>query len=115
MGTQRSITIILFVTANMALAGAAFAAGADTFRNGQSFYGEPANGTQNARVVDLATAKYANVKYGETVKFVSAGKTFVWTFNGIDQRAVNLAKIAPQDFEAKSLTVYVDKNPLNRR
>lgn len=93
-----------------------FAAGADTFMNGQSFYGQPANGAQVARVIELETAKLPNISYGETVKFVNdRNQSFTWTFNGLDQRAVRLSAIAPVDFDARSKTVYVGRNPSNRR
>ena len=58
---------------------------------------------------------YMNQRDGETVAFSSAGQQFVWTFDGLDNRPVDLAKIAPSGFAAKPLTVYVGKNPMNRR
>lgn len=90
------------------------AAAPDTFMNGQSYYGQPANVSAPARVVDLAATNYVNVKYGETVNFVSGSRTFAWTFNGLSPRAVSLDKIAPQDFGTKPLTIYVGKDPLQR-
>ena len=104
----------LLATGMTALSGIA-AAKSDTFMSGQSYYGQPAAAGTPARVVDLATSDYLNVKYGETVNFVSGTKTFAWTFNGLSPRAVSLNKIAPPDFGAKPMTVYVAKDPLNRR
>lgn len=98
-----------------AFSGTAFAAGPDTFMNGQSFYGQPANPTQATRLVDIASTNRVSINYGETVKFVSGGKTFAWTFNGLSPRAVNLSKIAPQDFSGKPLTLYIKGDPYNRR
>ena len=65
-------------------------------------------------MVDLATTNYVNVKYGETVNFVSGARTFAWTFNGLSPRAVSLDKIAPPDFATKPMTIYVARNPLLR-
>lgn len=90
------------------------AAAPDTFMNGQSYYGQPANAGTTARVVDIATANYVNVKYGETVSFASGAKTFTWTFDGLNPRAVSLDKIAPQGFVGKPFTIYVAKDPFAR-
>jgi hypothetical protein len=92
-----------------------FAASADTFANGQSFYGRPAGEMPNARVVDLASTRSVNVAYGETVIFRSEGRQFAWTFDGLDRRAVDLSKIAPAGFGDKPLIAYVARDPLNRR
>ena len=90
------------------------AAAADTFRNGESLYGQPATAGATARVVDLNTTKYANVNYGETLIFRADGaKQFAWTFNGLPSRALDLAKIAPAGFSAKDYKVYVGRNVLN--
>lgn len=89
----------------------------DVFRNGQSFWGQPAdqNTSASARAVDLGTARHLRVAYGETIKFRSEGKEFSWTFNGLDRRAVDLARFAPAGFSGPPLMVHVAQNPLNRR
>lgn len=92
----------------------ASAMAADTFANGQSFYGQPAQQASAARVVDIATARHLNVAYGETLTFRSEGKEFSWTFNGLDRRSVQVAKIAPAGFTSRSVNVYVAQNPLTR-
>ncbi len=97
-----------------AVSGVTFAAGSDTFPNGQSIYGQPSRGTTSVRVIDLGTAKVLNVEYGETVTFRSDGRQFSWTFNGFDHQAVNIAKIAPAGFATKPLIIYVERNPLTR-
>jgi hypothetical protein len=94
--------------------GTALATGPDRFLNGQSYYGQPADGIANEREVDVLTTKYVNARYGETVRFVSEGKSFSWQFNGLDSRRVDLQHIAPAGFAAKPLTVYIGQNPLNR-
>lgn len=90
------------------------AVGTDTFRNGQSFFGEPASQMPVTRTVELGTASHLNVSYGETVKFQSMGQQFTWTFNGLDRRAVDVTRIAPAGFPVKPLVVHVGRNPTNR-
>ena len=91
-------------------------AAAETFRNGQSFYGQPATEDARARLVDVRATKYANVTYGETIVFQGAnGQKFSWTFNGLDDRSWDLAQFAPAGFADKDYRVYVTKNPLYRR
>ena len=93
---------------------AAAAAHGDRFANGESFYGQPGAASSNVRVVDVSSAKYLNVGYGDTVVFKNGAKQFVWTFNGMDRVAVKLEKIAPPDFGAGEFTVYVPPDPLHR-
>lgn len=90
----------------------AFAADGGNFRNGNSYFGEPADGKVASRTVDLATTRVVRVKYGETVKFVKGSEQFTWTFNGVDARSVPLMKIAPHNFGGTN--VYVEQNPLHR-
>ena len=93
---------------------AAFAAG-ETFMNGQSIYGQPAAVSSASRVVNLAQDTRPNIAYGETVTFRGdAGQQFAWTFNGLDRRAVELARIAPAGFGTKSAVAYVGRDRSNR-
>ena len=94
---------------------ASLAAGADTFANGQSYYGQPASPQAATRAVDLGSASRINVTYGESVTFRSGGQLFTWTFNGLDRRAVDVTKIAPAGFPTKPPVVHVGLNPSNRR
>lgn len=94
---------------------ASLAAGADTFANGQSYYGQPASPQAATRAVDLGSASRINVTYGESVTFRSGGQLYTWTFNGFDRRAVDVAKIAPAGFPTRPLVVQVGLNPANRR
>lgn len=114
MKNLRIIRQAAFAVAVATTLGSAVAA--DTFRNGESAYGQPATAGASARVVDLNATKYANVKYGETVIFRADGASqFAWTFNGLDSRSLDLAKIAPSGFTAKDYKVYVGRNALYRR
>lgn len=109
--TLKSIAVLALT----AVSAGTFAAGSDTFSNGQSLYGQPSRDPAGVRVVQIGSVERLNVRYGETVSFSNAGQQFAWTFDGLDNRAVDLAKIAPSGFAAKPLTVYVGKNPMNRR
>lgn len=91
-------------------------ASSETFLNGQSVYGQPAAVSAGAFEVDLTQSPRPNIAYGETVAFRGdAGQQFAWTFNGLDRRGVDLAKIAPPGFGAKSAVAYVGRDPSNRR
>ena len=88
----------------------------ETFMNGQSIYGQPAAVSSAARVVDLAQAPRPNIAYGETVAFRSdAGQQFAWTFNGLDRRGIDLAKIAPRGCGAHPAVASGGRTPSNRR
>jgi len=89
--------------------------GLDVFMNGQSYYGQSAPQTTAARVVDIAASGSINTAYGETVTFRSGGQQFSWTFSGLGGRAVDLAKIAPAGFASNPFTVYIGRDPMNRR
>lgn len=106
-----------FVALSVAMTGSLIGvAAADTFRNGQSFYGQPAGEGASTRVIDVSTTKHANITYGETVVFQGVGgKKFAWTFNGLDGRAWDLAQFAPAGLAGKDYRVYVSNNPLTRR
>lgn len=114
---QSKSSSLLRLTALVVAAGAPIAAlaASETFLNGQSIYGQPASASSATRTVDLLRASRVNVAYGETVVFRGdAGQQFAWTFNGLDRRAVDLAKIAPTSFGAKAATAYVGRDPSNR-
>ena len=59
------------------------------------------------RVIPInANTRWANVSQDEVVTFVSGGKEFSWTFDGTD-RKVSMQQIAPADFNAKDIYVYI--------
>lgn len=97
-----------------ALAAAAFSAHADTFRNGESFYGTPTAATSYARQMTLGSRATLNVDYGSVVTFTNEGRSFTWQFNGLDHRPVDITKIAPAGFPTKPLIIYVAPDPWNR-
>jgi hypothetical protein len=83
--------------------------------NGQSIYGQPAAQGVPVRVVNLASADRLSVAYGESVTFRNGAQQFSWTFDGLDQRAVDVSQPAPAGFAGKPLVGYVGRNPSNRR
>ena len=92
----------------------ALAAPSHTFNNGQCFYGQAVDASTAARTIELAPSGHLNAKAGEALRFVSDGRAFVWQFNGLDARAVDLQLIAPPGFDAKGATVHVGKDPQSR-
>lgn len=40
-------------------------------------------------------------------RLTNAGKSFAWTFDGVNFREIGLGSIAPEGFEAGQLKVYV--------
>lgn len=60
------------------------------------------------RTIELRPgAKYVNVVRGETVKLVSGDKSFTWRFDTLGTPNFNLTEIAPRDFPASGVRVYV--------
>lgn len=94
---------------------ASVAAGSEAFASGQSHFGQPTAPQATTRAVDLGSTSTINVAYGESVTFRNGGQQFTWTFNGLDRRAVDVAKIAPAGFPTKPLLVSVGRNPANRK
>lgn len=79
-------------------------------------YGEPAllNATKKEIFISPDT-KYVNVTDGETVIFVAGSQRFAWHFNTFpDTTHIGLASIAPPEFPAQNVTVYIAANPLYR-
>ncbi len=79
----------------------------DLYPSGACLYGQVATGGYAAQVVDVSSAAYVNVRFGETVEFRNGARRFVWTFDGADRRAVDLARFAPADFGAGAFKVYI--------
>ena len=114
MSHAKYLQSIVIVAAAIA-SGFVFAAVPERFQDGQSLYGQPGDPAASAPVIELGTASHVNAKHGEVLRFVSGGKSFVWQFNGLEGRAVELQSIAPTEFDAKGATVHIGKDLLNRR
>ncbi|HEX2531873.1 MAG TPA: CzcE family metal-binding protein [Burkholderiaceae bacterium] len=70
--------------------------------------GNTASDAQAQRTIELRKGvKYANIEKGETVKFVSEGKSFTWTFDTLGTPAIPLAAIAPEGAHVGDVVVYV--------
>lgn len=95
------------------VAAATFASGA--FAIGQqdiNRFGTPAPEKAASRVIKLDTAsKYLNVTRGETATIVKDGKAFTWHFYTLNNSSFELAAIAPKDFGASQIRVYVAPSP----
>jgi len=79
-------------------------------------YGQnvPANATRKEIVVTPQT-KWVNVTDGDTVRFVADGHSFTWHFSTYPNTThLDLASIAPRDFQSSKVVVYVAQNPLYR-
>ncbi|MGV8893199.1 MAG: CzcE family metal-binding protein [Burkholderiaceae bacterium] len=73
----------------------------------------------NAVPVEAATRQIAltpntqwiNVKHGESINFVTGGKSFAWNFYTLrGETSFDLAAIAPKDINVQQIQVYVAKN-----
>lgn len=113
MTIQRFVSQLALAAFAASLPVLSIAATHASFRNGTSFYGQPADAAVANRVVDVATSRSLNVAYGETITFTDAGRQFTWTFNGLDRKGLVLTDIAPAGF-GRSLKVYVAQDPLTR-
>lgn len=64
------------------------------------------------RTIELRPGtKYVNVVRTETVKLVREGKSFTWNFDTLGTPNFNLAEVAPRDFPASGVRVYVAPSP----
>lgn len=102
-----------FVAAAAALTFASGAFANDTIRHNQETdrFGTVALENAASRVIKLdANSKSLNVMRGENVTIVKDGKSFKWNFNTLDTSTFDLAKIAPNDFGAGNIKVYVGRS-----
>jgi hypothetical protein len=112
---QRSLFAAMAAVALALSAGGASAGPASTtMPNGKSIYGVPVQASPNHRVVDMKATEHLNIVCGDMITFRNGDKSFSWKFDVVNHRAVNLQAIAPADFGAKSLMIYVDRNEMER-
>lgn len=77
-------------------------------RDSNAPLGTPAQEAPSARVIKLGPgSKYVNVYRGEIVTIVNGEKAFTWRFDTLGTPSFELAKIAPPDFGAGHVRVYV--------
>ncbi len=104
--------------ASTALVAAIFALGSasvmaqDTKREAASkgWLGKPvAEASTAARTVDVTKIKALNVDCGDVVTFRNGAKSFSWKFEVPNHGRVDLKAIAPADFNAPNMIVYVSR------
>ena len=77
--------------------------------------GTSAQGALTARVVKLGPgSKYLNVYRNEIVTIVNGEKAFTWKFDTLGEPSFGLGKIAPRDFGADHVHVYVSLDPIDK-
>jgi hypothetical protein len=75
-------------------------------------HGSPVDPQDAQRVLVIQpNTRWVNVTQGETVRFVVAASQFSWRFDGLDGRSFDLQTIAPPGVLARTVTVYVTRNP----
>jgi hypothetical protein len=80
------------------------------YRSENAPLGVSAQGMTAERTIRInAATKYLNVNQGEVVALVSDDKAFTWKFDTLGTGSFELAKIAPQDFAAGKVVVYVNE------
>lgn len=82
-----------------------------TARTGNALAGSPANVAAATRTVSVSGIRNVNVVQGEVVKFVAGDKAFAWRFDTLDVPRFKLADIAPKDFPAGEVMVFVAHDP----
>ena len=71
-------------------------------------YGSPIPADQAHRAIALGPGtRWVNVVQGETVRFVLAGGSFGWRFDGPGSRPVDLQRVAPPGLLTHPVTAYV--------
>ena len=112
MRSTNLIRTLILAVAVVAASGTAFAI---EHVKGVARYGNPAQDASAQRSIELRPGtRYVNVEAGETVRFVSPGKSFSWHFDTLGTPVFSLGEIAPKDANVGNVTVYVDSNPLYR-
>ena len=77
--------------------------------------GTPAQGALADRTVKLGPgSRYLNVYRGDIITIVRGEKAFTWKFDTLGFPVFELAKIAPRDFDAGHVTVYVAISPYDQ-
>ncbi|WP_313570128.1 CzcE family metal-binding protein [Comamonas terrigena] len=78
-------------------------------------FGRSGFAEQATYVVDITKKQpHINVTCGETVVFTNGKEQFVWKFDVMGHRMVELAQIAPASFSDSALKIYVARNSIER-
>lgn len=108
MKTNAFASSVAFVA--MACAVPAVLAQSTDFRFGSAI---PASQAERTITIDAKTP-WANVREGESIRFVAGPSEFGWKFDGT-RSAIELMRIAPAGMLAHPLTVYVAPSAQGRR
>jgi hypothetical protein len=111
MNTLRTHLLSLAVVGALGTSGVTFANHPAANPN----WGTPVHeGSADRTIVLDANAKWVNVTGGETIRFVVAGKSFLWRFDTYStEPAFELNKIAPAGMLGeRAIRVYVAPDPL---
>ncbi len=116
MKTRKLIQSLAAGALGVTLASGAFAVDSMSYqRETNAPLGTPAQGALTARVVRLGPgSKYLNVYRDEIVTIVNGEKSFTWKFDTLGEPSFELAKIAPRDFGADQVQVYVSLDPIDK-
>ena len=69
--------------------------------------GSTADTSQAERTIMIgADTRWANVRHGESIRFISGQQAFVWKFDG-SVSSFELTRVAPAGFLDRPFTVYV--------
>lgn len=107
--TSTKLARMLMLGAIAATVGTAAVAAGPSSISDPLGYAAPEAAAQRTIVLEPG-ARYANVEQGETVKFISQGKTFTWNFDTLGTPVFSLGEIAPKDANVGNVTVYVSPN-----
>lgn len=88
---------------------------ASNVRDVSRAFGQAGSASQVSRVVDITRSnQYLNLVCGETVAFTNGKEQFIWKFDGVGHRPVELAKIAPASFGNSTLKIFLAENEVER-
>lgn len=77
--------------------------------------GSTVDASQAERTITIAPkTRWANVRHGESVRFVSGQDAFVWRFDG-SANSLDLTQVAPAGFLSRPFMVYVAPSSNGRR
>lgn len=78
-------------------------------------FGQPvAEAPASAKVVDVTNANTLNVYRGDVVTFRNGASAFTWKFDPKNHGRVALKTIAPADFKAPDVMIYVARSESER-
>ncbi len=87
------------------------AASTSANRTAADLAGSLADVAAATRTVSLSGIQYVNAVQGEVIKFVAGDQAFAWRFDTLDVPRLKLSEIAPKDFPAGNVEVFVAHDP----